>query len=60
MTPASVHYGRATQVHADRQRVLNAAYEATPERFIRRAPTAPPVPTAAWINKPMTTKEAAH
>jgi putative transposase len=60
MTPASVHYGRATQVHADRQRVLNAAYEATPERFIRRAPTAPPVPTAAWINKPTTTKEAAH
>jgi putative transposase len=60
MTPASVHYGRATQVHADRQRVLNAAYEATPERFISRAPTAPPVPTAAWINKPTTTKQAAH
>jgi putative transposase len=60
MTPASVHYGRAAQVHADRQRVLNAAYEATPERFTRRTPTAPPVPTAAWINKPTTTKEAAH
>ena len=60
MTPATVHYGRATQVHADRQRVLNAAYQATPDRFVRRAPAAPPVPTAAWINKPTTTEEAAH
>jgi putative transposase len=60
MTPATVHYGRATQVHADRQRVLDAAYQAMPERFVRRAPTAPPVPTAAWINKPTTTEEAAH
>jgi putative transposase len=60
MTPASVHYGRATQVNADRQRVLDAAYQATPDRFVRRAPTAPPVPTAAWINKPTTSEEAAH
>jgi hypothetical protein len=27
--------------------------------FVRRAPTPPPVPVAAWINKP-DTKEAAH
>jgi hypothetical protein len=47
-------------VHADRQRVLDAAYQATPDRFVRRAPTAPPVSTAAWINKPTTTEEAAH
>jgi putative transposase len=60
MTPATVHYRRATKVHARRQRVLDAAYAATPERFIRRAPTAPPVPTAAWINKPATAEEAAH
>jgi len=60
MTPATVHYGRATRVHADRQRVLDAAYQATPDRFVRRAPAAPPVPTAAWINKPTTTEEAAH
>jgi putative transposase len=60
MTPATVHYGRATQVHAERQRVLDAAYRATPERFVRRTPTAPPAPTAAWINKPTTTEEAAH
>ena len=33
-------------------RVLDAAYAATPERFVRRAPTPPPIPVAAWINKP--------
>ena len=60
MTPATVHYGRAEHVHADRQRVLDTAYRATPKRFVRRAPMAPPIPTAAWINKPTTTEEAAH
>jgi putative transposase len=60
MTPASVHYGHAETVHAERQRVLDAAYARTPERFVRRAPMPPPVPTAAWINKPTPTEEAAH
>jgi putative transposase len=59
MTPATVHYSRAEQVHADRARVLDAAYARTPERFVRRAQTPPPVPTAAWINKP-TSEEDAH
>jgi putative transposase len=59
MTPATVHHGRAEQTHTDRQRVLDGAYTATPERFVGRAPTPPPVPTAAWINKP-DTKDAAH
>ncbi|MDX6410091.1 MAG: putative transposase, partial [Gaiellaceae bacterium] len=59
MTPATVHHGHAEQLHADRARVLAAAYARTPERFVRRAPTPPPVPTAAWINKP-NTDEAAH
>jgi putative transposase len=59
MTPATVHHGRATKLHAERARVLTAAYAATPERFVRRPPTPPELPTAAWINKP-TTEEAAH
>ncbi len=59
MTPATVHYGRAEQTHTDRQRVLDAAYTATPERFVRHAPTPPPIPAAAWINKPNSQK-AAH
>jgi len=59
MTPATVHHGRAEQMHAERACVLAAAYARTPERFVRRAPTPPTVPTAAWINKP-STDEAAH
>ena len=59
MTPATVHYGRAEQTHTQRARVLDAAYAATPERFVRHAPTPPPIPAAAWINKP-DNKEAAH
>ena len=59
MTPAAVHHGQAQALHAERQRVLEAAYAATPERFVRRPPAPPELPTAAWINKP-TTEEVAH
>jgi putative transposase len=59
MTPATVHNGRAEETHARRAEVLDAAYQATPERFVRRAPTPPPVPAAAWINKP-DNEEATH
>jgi putative transposase len=59
MTPAAVHHGHAKALHAERQRVLTAAYTATPERFIRRPPRPPALPTAAWINKP-TTEQTTH
>ena len=59
MTPATVHHGQAEQTHAARRAVLDAAYAAAPERFVRRAPTPPPVPVAAWINKP-DNEEVAH
>jgi putative transposase len=59
MTPAAVHHGQARQLHAARARVLEDAYAATPERFVRRAPVPPELPTAAWINKP-DTNEVAH
>ena len=52
MTPATVHHGHAEQTHAARSHVLDAAYAATPERFVRRPPRPPALPTAAWINKP--------
>jgi putative transposase len=51
-TPASVHYGTADQVRAQRQATLDAAYAAHPERFGHRRPSAPKLPTAAWINQP--------
>jgi putative transposase len=59
VTPAAVHHGRAEQLHAERARVLDAAYARNPERFVRKPPVPPPLPTGAWINKP-DTKESAH
>ena len=51
-TPASVHYGTATQVRRQRQRTLHAAFAANPMRFGHRRPEPPKLPTAAWINQP--------
>ena len=59
MTPATVHHGQAEQTHAARRAVLDAAYAATPERFVRRPPRPPALPTGAWINKP-DSKKVAH
>jgi hypothetical protein len=44
----------------DRARVVDAAYAATPERFVRQAPRPPALPTRAWINKPTDTEKDAH
>ena len=52
MTPEMVHYGLAEQVWAERQRVLEAAYAAHPQRFVRGRPTPPTLPEAVWINPP--------
>jgi putative transposase len=52
MTPAAVHHGTAPALHAARSRVLDAAYQQHPERFVRKPPTPPELPTAAWINNP--------
>jgi hypothetical protein len=35
-----------------RQRVLDAAYVAHPERFVKRHPTVQSLPDAVWINRP--------
>jgi len=51
-TPASLHYGTATEVRAQRQVTLDAAYAANPCRFRHRRPQAPKLPTIAWINEP--------
>ena len=59
MTPAAVHYGNATELHTQRAQVLADAYARNPERFVRKLPVPPALPTAAWINKPEN-KEAAH
>ncbi len=51
-TPANVHYGRAEQIQMQRGAVLLNAYGEHPERFVRRVPTPPSLPSVAWINKP--------
>ncbi len=53
-TPASVHYGTATEIRTQRAATLDAAYAANPQRFTRR-PVPPKLPTLAWTNEP--TKE---
>lgn len=54
LTPADVHAGRAAEITVARAVTLDAAYAAHPERFVRRPPTPPEVPTAVWINPPAT------
>lgn len=53
MTPEVVHYGRAEQVREARQKVLTAAYQEHPERFVRKPPVPPVVPSEVWINPPV-------
>ena len=53
MTPYDMHYGLAQAKWEQRAVVLRAAFAAHPERFPRGIPLPPPLPTAAWINKPL-------
>ncbi len=45
-------YGFAKDVQKARGEVLLTAYEAHPERFVKKAPVPPSLPAAVWINKP--------
>ena len=52
MTPSDVHHGRAPEVIRARQQVLDSAWRANPQRFVRKRPQPPQLPPAAWINRP--------
>lgn len=52
LTPATVHYGRTEAVLAQRQQVLDAAYELHPERYVNGPPKAAAPPKEVWINPP--------
>ena len=58
LTPAMVHHGRAATVRTHRQHVLTAAYGVHPERFVHGPSQAADLPTAVWINPPVTTPTA--
>ncbi len=52
LAPATVHFGRAEDVLIGRQRVLDAAFDAHPDRFGGRCPQVPELPKEVWINRP--------
>jgi putative transposase len=60
MTPAMVHYRQATFIREKRQVVLDAAYVAHPERFVRRPPVPLVLPKEVWINKPKNSDDKPH
>jgi hypothetical protein len=53
MTPAAVHWGLEQQLTQQRQQVLQAAYAAHPEQFVKGLPKPPQRPEAVWINPPL-------
>ncbi len=57
LTPAMLHYGRATKVIEQRQQVLASAYSVHPERFVHGRPTPARQPEAVWINPPKTSRD---
>ena len=57
LTPAMVHFGQAPAIREKRQSVLDAAYLAHPDRFVRRPPIPLPLPKEVWINKPQNSDE---
>jgi putative transposase len=52
LTPADVHYGRADEVLAQRQLVMDRAFARNPQRFVAGPPKLPILPKAVWINPP--------
>jgi putative transposase len=52
MTPAEVHHGLVEQRLAQRQSVLDTAFDRNPERFPHGRPVAHRPPSEVWINKP--------
>jgi putative transposase len=56
-TPHDVHYGLAEAKRAQRARVLAEAFARNPERFPHGRPVPKAVPSAVWINPPVSEVE---
>ena len=52
LTPQVVHSGQSGAVLASRQKVLDQAFQITPERFVRKPPQPPRLLDKVWINPP--------
>ena len=59
LSPGTVHYGKAESALIKRQQVLEGAYAARPERFVKGPPTVSALPQAVWINRPISLMELA-
>jgi putative transposase len=59
-TPADIHYSTASAIRAQRGIELTTAYHAHPERFVRKPPQPPALPTGSWINPPYQTQATAQ
>ena len=60
MTPAMVHYGQAPLIRQQRQAVMDLAYAAHPERFVKHPPAIAELQKEDWINKPNSSREKTH
>jgi putative transposase len=60
LTPAMVHFGQAPAIREKRQTVLDAAYLAHPDRFVRKPPIPLLLPKEVWINKPQSSDAHTH
>jgi putative transposase len=52
LTPAVVHYGQAAAILRQRHAVVEQAYAAHPERFVKGPPAPASLPPEVWINRP--------
>jgi putative transposase len=59
MTPDQVHYGQADEVYAARQKILDLAYAANPERFVKKPPK-PSTQTNRSLDQSANKKTADH
>lgn len=60
LTPASVHHGSAADILACRQRLLDCAYQAHPERFVKGPPVVAPLPERVYLVPPRTNELSAN
>ena len=51
LTSATVHHGHAADRLVQRQRVMDLAYQQTPERFVNGPPLVRQLPQDVWINR---------
>lgn len=53
-----VHFGKAEEVIAKRQRTMDEIWAKHPERFVNGRPVVPSPPKEVWINRPKNEEES--